>query len=1535
MSNENTFTIENTFDDLFLDENKQEKTKKNKEIDYQDIKEFVHLNVHSDHSILLGYGTVKEYVDTAKELNMSAIALTDFNSVTGIYDFLNECNKNNILGIPGIVLNVKAETTNYYNLTLLAYNKKGLYNIIKLSSIAYNHYEETPMITLEELFLYNEGIIVLTGNSNGLIGKLNNKKSINELKNIISRIQAVFNENFYIELINDENIKIKSLLKISSLYEIKTVITNDVYMPKQEDWKAQESIMAIGNNDFITETSILSGGKRQVIDNGEHRKYLKTLKEMNDVFPIKKYKVCYENTLAIVDKCRKGNPQLEYNEHLRPMKELNGISANDYLKKLVQDGFKKIRKKQDKTTQQESIKRIKEELEVIISNDFVHYFLVVQDYIKFAKDNDIPVGPGRGCFLPGNIVYLKENRKKKIEDVIVGTKTKTHDTTLHNIEKLWEYDVNDELCVEIKLSNGETISATHDHKIFKKDFGFTPISQLNVGDTLLGLKTKDNNKENNYQTKTNIIGYFYSERFKKSIKYSSFCELKYLNMLETESNVKDFNKINDNSHFVVIYKNGFEKLVVLKDNFSKFNNNDEIKKYCNSKNLNFEEITEKEIDLISQLRHNEIKIISKRFFRYTGKVYDLKVEGVMNYTIGGVTVHNSAGGSEIAYLLGITEIDPIKYDLLFSRFLSSGRGNIYKIDFTDKTTEKIMLSEKINIIENGNIVNKYIYELKPNDKLEDGRIVESMKIDKVGSSPDIDTDFHTELREKVIQYCIDTYGKEKVANIITFGMFKPKNAIKSIMKINNVPFSTSNAITKLISQDDKTIEDSINNNKDFMDFVKMSKLENIIIDSKKMENRIRNLGVHACGVIISNDEINNSVPTTIRQDDGALITAWDYPTCESLGLLKADFLGLDTLDVIKLSLEYIKETEPEKAMTFEDLYNLPTDDKETFKLLQEGKTTSVFQFGSIGMKDLLRQMKPTCFDDISATTALYRPGPKEQGFHTKYAKRKNGEDKDTTPIHKSFIGTEVEKILTPTQNLLVYQEQIMQISMRCAGFSSMEADSLRKAIGKKKADLMASMKPRFVQGMLDNGYQKQAIEEMWKIFVSFGQYAFNKSHSVAYSIISYICAYLRTHFPVQYMAAMLQQKIKTDDFKEYLADVKNIPNVSLQSININESTNNIIPSKDLSKIILGLSSIKGINQTELEEIIKERETNGKFTNFENCLHRLHKINCLKKGLLELLAKSGAFDCFGVNRKSVADNAKEIIKCIEKDLEPKIMMTFDFGVKNNLFHEEIYKTVEDDYNYIEKCKIEFDLLGLYLTTNPLSKLEYQNQSLINKDFNFNDGKNTFIVVIPEFKKKITKNGISYNFKLVNEKNEINLNASKRAKFLLWLNDNKNNPEVRNFIKNNEISKELKNQLNKDSLWFSKKDILEELREIFIKKKESFCLPKLHTPYKIEISHNSYGTTILDWTEIYIDENGKRPLVFPVYSKEEIEKLKNIFKNPDITKNGKTPIIIRKINKMNIINDIPIKKFFINFENINTLYSMLAKQKLQNCDFLEKL
>lgn len=1291
MSNENTFTIENTFDDLFLDENKQDKIKKSKEIDYQDIKEFVHLNVHSDHSILLGYGTVKEYVDTAKELNMSAIALTDFNSVTGIYDFLNECNKNNILGIPGIVLNVKAETTNYYNLTLLAYNKKGLYNIIKLSSIAYNHYEETPMITLEELFLYNEGIIVLTGNSNGLIGKLNNKKSINELKNIISRIQAVFNENFYIELINDENIKIKSLLKISSLYEIKTVITNDVYMPKQEDWKAQESIMAIGNNDFITETSILSGGKRQVIDNGEHRKYLKTLKEMNDVFPIKKYKVCYENTLAIVDKCRNGNPQLEYNEHLRPMKELNGISANDYLKKLVQDGFGKIRKKQDKTTQQESIKRIKEELEVIISNDFVHYFLVVQDYIKFAKDNDIPVGPGRG----------------------------------------------------------------------------------------------------------------------------------------------------------------------------------------------------------------------------------------------------SAGGSEIAYLLGITEIDPIKYDLLFSRFLSSGRGNIYKIDFTDKTTEKIMLSEKINIIENGNIVNKYIYELKPNDKLEDGRIVEHMKIDKVGSSPDIDTDFHTELREKVIQYCIDTYGKEKVANIITFGMFKPKNAIKSIMKINNVPFSTSNAITKLISQDDKTIEDSINNNKDFMDFVKMSKLENIIIDSKKMENRIRNLGVHACGVIISNDEINNSVPTTIRQDDGALITAWDYPTCESLGLLKADFLGLDTLDVIKLSLEYIKETEPEKAMTFEDLYNLPTDDKETFKLFQEGKTTSVFQFGSIGMKDLLRQMKPTCFDDISATTALYRPGPKEQGFHTKYAKRKNGEDKDTTPIHKSFIGTEVEKILAPTQNLLVYQEQIMQISMRCAGFSSMEADSLRKAIGKKKADLMVSMKPRFVQGMLDNGYQKQAIEEMWKIFVSFGQYAFNKSHSIAYSIISYICAYLRTHFPVQYMAAMLQQKIKTDDFKEYLADVKNIPNVSLQSININESTNNIIPSKDLSKIILGLSSIKGINQTELEEIIKERETNGKFTNFENCLHRLHKINCLKKGLLELLAKSGAFDCFGVNRKSVADNAKEIIKCIEKDLEPKIMMTFDFGIKNNLFHEEVYKTTEDDYNYIEKCKIEFDLLGLYLTTNPLSKLEYQNQSLINKDFNFYDGKNDFIVVIPEFKKKITKNGISYNFKLVNEKNEINLNASKRAKFLLWLNDNKNNPEVRNFIKNNEISKELKNQLNKDSLWFSKKDILEELREIFIKKKESFCLPKLHTPYKIEISHNSYGTTILDWTEIYIDENGKRPLVFPVYSKEEIEKLKNIFKNPDITKNGKTPIIIRKINKMNIINDIPIKKFFVNFENINTLYSMLAKQKLQNCDFLEKL
>lgn len=377
--------------------------------------------------------------------------------------------------------------------------------------------------------------------------------------------------------------------------------------------------------------------------------------------------------------------------------------------------------------------------------------------------------------------------------------------------------------------------------------------------------------------------------------------------------------------------------------------------------------------------------------------------------------------------------------------------------------------------------------------------IKSIKIIDPGSPPDVDTDFSTVGKGKVFEYVKEKYGSENVASIITPGPFKNKNAFKSMATIHSVPFANANKISQLIpdGSDGTTIKDLIdkdspkyNQGKDLRTEVANAKLDDVLKFAADLNGRARETGVHACGILISPKVLTDSIPMQVRDDDQMPVTQWNYYDCEALGLIKMDFLGLNTVDIIDTSVKYIKDLKGIE-LDMEEIIEGDLDDEDVYKMFQEGNTETIFQFSGEGVQTLLKDVKPNKFEDLAAITALYRPGPMGLNLHHEYAERKNNPEA-RIPVHKDFYGTELEKILEPTYGSLVYQEQVMEISKRCAGFDAKGADKLRKAIGKKNAKLMASLEDKFKKGMLENGYTKESVDVLWSGIVDFGSYAFNK-----------------------------------------------------------------------------------------------------------------------------------------------------------------------------------------------------------------------------------------------------------------------------------------------------------------------------------------------------------------------------------------------------------------------------------------------------------
>lgn len=593
------------------------------------------------------------------------------------------------------------------------------------------------------------------------------------------------------------------------------------------------------------------------------------------------------------------------------------------------------------------------------------------------------------------------------------------------------------------------------------------------------------------------------------------------------------------------------------------------------------------------------------------------------------------------------------------------------------------------------------------DPLEHGLYFERFLNPERESMPDFDIDFSTRRRDDVKRYVTDKYGSDRVAQIATFNIIKAKQALKDAARVMGHPYGMGEKLTKAVPPMQLGRDMSLTDMFDpkhprfkeaaqFRDVVDESaETKAVFATATGLENIKRNTGVHAAGVIMSDAPLGDIVPLMMRDNDGQIITQFDYPTCEQLGLIKMDFLGLRNLDILDDALANISRNRGVDIV----LEDLPFDDPLVYELLSTGETLGIFQLDSPPIRQLLRQMKPDSFEDISAVLALYRPGPMAAKSHTNYALRKNGQQ-EIAPIHPE-LAEPLADILGPTYGLIVYQEQVMEIAQRVAGFSLGQADSLRRAMGKKKKSELDEQWIPFSSGMEARGFSRSAIKTLWDILVPFSDYAFNKSHSAAYGVIAYFTAYLKAHYPAEFVAALLTSVgDDRDKLGGYLVEARRM-GVTVLPPDVNES--NLYFTAVGNDVRFGLGSIKNVGEAVVSHITTARSQRGPFLGFTDFIDRV-PLPVLNKRTIESLIKSGAVDRFGHSRRALIEVHERIVDDAtrEKRDASKGDVGFDFA---ELF-DEPEQLVPERPEWPRKTKLEFEreMLGLYVSDHPLDGQE---------------------------------------------------------------------------------------------------------------------------------------------------------------------------------------------------------------------------------------
>ncbi|OWZ84695.1 DNA polymerase III subunit alpha [Natranaerobius trueperi] len=672
---------------------------------------------------------------------------------------------------------------------------------------------------------------------------------------------------------------------------------------------------------------------------------------------------------------------------------------------------------------------------------------------------------------------------------------------------------------------------------------------------------------------------------------------------------------------------------------------------------------EYELDIIQRMGYASYFLIVWDFVRFAHENNILVGPG-----------RGSAAGSLVAYCLEITNIDPIRYGLLFERFLNPERVNM----------------------------------------------------------PDIDIDFCYEKREQVIDYVVKKYGSDKVAQIITFGTMQARAAVRDVGRVLGMGYGDVDKVAKMIPHElGITIDKALELNKDLKNLYQEDPQVKRLLDiSKSIEGLHRHASTHAAGIVIAKEPLTEYVP--LQSNEGQIMTQLPMGTLEELGLLKMDFLGLKTLTMMNRAVGIIEKTTGKPIK----LDEISLDDNTTYELIRSGNTLGIFQLESSGMRNVLKELKPTSFEDIIATSALYRPGPMEQiptFIESKHGKREI-----------SYPHPDLKSILEETYGIMVYQEQIMQVASEMAGFSLGEADLLRRAIGKKKKDILNEQKVKFVEGCVNKGYDRKVGEHVYNLIVKFADYGFNKSHSAAYAYIAYQSAYLKANYPTQFMAALLTNSMNDTEKLALYIDDANSQGIEILPPDINESLVDFTVVSD-KRIRFGLAAIKNVGRAAVHEIIKSKYKNGGFNSFDEFCSQIDLRVCNRK-VIESLVKVGAFDELGYNRKQLLQVVDEAIKKAQMFSKSSNngQVTMWEIVSDGLPKIEVNYPNVTEFNLKDRLDMEKELLGFYVSGHPLDDYKKKMQSFhtvpINKLVELQDGAQIYVGGIPYgIKEILTKKG----------------------------------------------------------------------------------------------------------------------------------------------------------------------------------------------------
>ena len=681
----------------------------------------------------------------------------------------------------------------------------------------------------------------------------------------------------------------------------------------------------------------------------------------------------------------------------------------------------------------------------------------------------------------------------------------------------------------------------------------------------------------------------------------------------------------------------------------------------------------------------ELSIITKmNFSGYFLIVWDfIRFAKQNNIPVG--PGRGSAAGSMVSYCLGITELNPIRYNLLFERFLNPDRNEM----------------------------------------------------------PDMDIDFCANRREEVIDYVKKKYGEDRVSQVITFNTMKAKAVIKDVARVLNIPFNEANQISKLITED--SLKEVLETSEEFRSLYTGSNKGKMLVDiSLTLEGLVRSAGKHAAGVVISREPLTEYVPLYRDAKDGSISTQFEKGGLELTGLVKMDFLGLKNLSIIDNCIKLIES----KGTAF-DIRSIPLDDEETFRLLQEANTLGVFQLESSGMQNILRKLGPTHFEDIIAINALYRPGPLDSGMVDDYIARKRNPEKISYP-HQLL-----EPILRDTLGVIVYQEQVMLISQELAGFSLPEADKLRKAMGKKRPEIIQEMEEKFIRGATKKKIDINLAKDVFDLISKFARYGFNKSHSAAYALVSYQTAYLKAHYPLEYMTSLLSaQPDKQDDIIKYINDCRS-NGIEVLPPDINHSDYDFTIENDA--IRFGLGAIKGIGEKAIESILTARRKKGAFTTLKDFLEDID-LAAVNRGAMESLIMAGAMDAIQEKRSQLFNSVDLLIEAAKR-----IQVDKSSG-QGNLFETgdaapggagglsiELPRTREWFDN--EKLNHEKDVLGIYISGHALAKYEDEIRGFSCTSISqlAENGESTISIVgiINNLKRRTTKNGSEFAIAVVED------------------------------------------------------------------------------------------------------------------------------------------------------------------------------------------